>query len=127
MATQGATDGNDPVQFRSLEVAGADLAYLSMGEGPLVLLLHGYPDTARGWLPVMRRLADAGYRAVAPNLPGYAPSAPAPDRDSAVAKQEARQLAGQALGSLKKSWKRSSEHSLRAPPHEAVSRARGLA
>lgn len=41
---------------------------------PVVMLLHGYPDHAPSWRPVMRRLAGAGYRAVAPWLRGYAPS-----------------------------------------------------
>ena len=45
-----------------------------MGDGPLALCLHGFPDSARTWLPLMSKLADAGYRAVAPYMRGYAPT-----------------------------------------------------
>jgi pimeloyl-ACP methyl ester carboxylesterase len=39
--------------------------------GPLVLLLHGFPELARSWKRQIPALADAGYRAVAPDLRGY--------------------------------------------------------
>lgn len=71
--------------YRRIEIDGLDLAYLELGDGPLVLLLHGYPDTARGWVPVMEQLASAGYRAVAPSLPGYPPSDPSPTGDYSAA------------------------------------------
>lgn len=58
-----------------------ELAYLEMGHGPLVLCVHGFPDTAYSFLPVMRRLSKAGYRVVAPFLRGYLPSDLAPDGD----------------------------------------------
>lgn len=53
-------------------------AYLAEGEAgaPLVLCLHGFPDHAPSYQPVLERLADAGYRAVAPWMRGYAPSVP---------------------------------------------------
>jgi pimeloyl-ACP methyl ester carboxylesterase len=53
---------------------GLDFAYLEEGSGPLVLLLHGFPDTAQTWNHQMSALAQAGYRAVAPYLRGYSPS-----------------------------------------------------
>jgi pimeloyl-ACP methyl ester carboxylesterase len=53
---------------------GIDFAYLEQGEGPLVLLLHGFPDSARTWSHQMPALAAAGYRAVAPYLRGYPPT-----------------------------------------------------
>lgn len=52
-----------------------DFAYLEQGTGPLVLLLHGFPDTAHTWEHQMPALAAAGYRVVAPFLRGYHPSA----------------------------------------------------
>lgn len=60
---------------------GCRFAYLEQGEGPLVLLLHGFPDTAHTWDHVRPALADAGFRAVSPFLRGYAPSE-IPDRDT---------------------------------------------
>ena len=53
---------------------GLDFAYIEEGSGPLVLLLHGFPDTAQTWNHQMSALAAAGYRAVAPFLRGYYPS-----------------------------------------------------
>ena len=52
-----------------------EVGYLSAGDGPLVLCLHGFPDTAWGWRHLLPALADAGYRAVAPFMRGYAPTA----------------------------------------------------
>lgn len=51
-----------------------ELAYLELGEGPLALCLHGFPDSAHTWRHLMPALAEAGYRSVAPFLRGYAPS-----------------------------------------------------
>lgn len=58
---------------------GLRFAYLEMGEGPLVLLLHGFPDNATSWEHQMPALARAGYRVVAPFLRGYPPTE-VPDR-----------------------------------------------
>ncbi len=71
----------EDVQF--VEANGARLGYLERGQGPLVVLLHGFPDTAESWRETMAALSDAGYRAVAPFLRGYAPSE-IPDTDVAV-------------------------------------------
>ena len=43
------------------------------GEGSLVVLIHGFPDTPYEWEPTATRLAEAGYRTVAPWLRGYQP------------------------------------------------------
>lgn len=53
---------------------GLDFAYLEEGEGPLVLLVHGFPDTARSWDLTRPALAKAGFRAVSPWTRGYAPT-----------------------------------------------------
>jgi pimeloyl-ACP methyl ester carboxylesterase len=53
---------------------GVDFAYLACGSGPLALCLHGFPDSAYTWRNLLPMLADAGYRAVAPFLRGYAPT-----------------------------------------------------
>lgn len=57
-----------------LRANGLDFAYIEEGSGPLVMLLHGFPDTAQTWSHQMSALAAAGYRAVAPYLRGYYPS-----------------------------------------------------
>ncbi|MGU3497484.1 alpha/beta fold hydrolase [Mycobacterium sp. C31M] len=43
-------------------------------DAPIAVCLHGFPDTAHGWREVAPRLADAGWRVVAPFMRGYAPS-----------------------------------------------------
>lgn len=53
---------------------GIDFTYLEMGSGPLALCLHGFPDTPNGWKYQLPALADAGYRAVAPWMRGFAPT-----------------------------------------------------
>lgn len=45
------------------------------GDGPLVLLLHGFPESRHSWRAALPRLAAAGYRAVAPDQRGYSPGA----------------------------------------------------
>lgn len=58
---------------------GLDIAYLECGDGPLALLLHGFPDSPRTWRHLMPKLAEAGFRAVAPWLRGYAPTGTDPE------------------------------------------------
>ena len=53
---------------------GVRYAYLERGSGPLVLLLHGYPDNANSWEHQIDALASRGYRAVAPFMRGYPPT-----------------------------------------------------
>lgn len=53
---------------------GVRFAYLEQGSGPLVLFLHGFPDNAWSYRHQLQVFADAGYRAVAPFLRGYAPT-----------------------------------------------------
>src|SRR5258708_7936876 len=53
-------------------------------DGPLVLLVHGFPDTAHTWSDVLPRLASQGFRAVAPFMRGYYPTTIPADGDYAV-------------------------------------------
>lgn len=64
-----------------VDANGLRFATLQEGEGPLVLLMHGFPDTAHTWDHVRPALAAAGYRAVSPFMRGYAPSEK-PDGDA---------------------------------------------
>lgn len=58
----------------SVRANGVEFAYLEDGSGPLVLLLHGFPDNAHTWAGQIEALAGAGYRAAAPFLRGYPPT-----------------------------------------------------
>lgn len=50
---------------------GVHLSVLEAGEGEPVVLLHGIPTGAELWRDVLGRLAAAGHRGLAPDLPGY--------------------------------------------------------
>jgi pimeloyl-ACP methyl ester carboxylesterase len=69
------------VQPRYVCANGTEFAYLTAGKGPLVLCLHGFPDTAWSMRSTLAALADAGFRGVAPFMRGYAPSSVPPDGD----------------------------------------------
>jgi pimeloyl-ACP methyl ester carboxylesterase len=55
----------------------AGLAYREAGsrDGPVVLLVHGYPESSFMWRHVLAALAGAGWRGIAPDLAGYGDSA----------------------------------------------------
>ena len=53
---------------------GINFHYLEIGEGPLALCFHGFPDHAYSFRHLLPDLAEAGFRAVAPFMRGYAPT-----------------------------------------------------
>ena len=65
------------VNALEIEVAGHRHGAIAAGpaDGPLVLLLHGWPEFADSWTEVLTALGAAGYRAVAVDQRGYAPGA----------------------------------------------------
>ena len=69
----------DAIHF--VDANGLNFAYLEEGSGPLVLMLHGFPDTAHTWDDLRPRIAANGYRAVSPFMRGYHPTG-IPDRDA---------------------------------------------
>ena len=66
--------GSPAITEATIEANGLTFATLTMGDGPLALCLHGFPDSAWTWRHLLPKLAAAGYRAVAPFLRGYAPT-----------------------------------------------------
>jgi epoxide hydrolase 4 len=54
-----------------VDVRGLRLHCVEAGAGPLVVLLHGFPEFWYAWRHQILALADAGYRVVAPDLRGY--------------------------------------------------------
>ena len=54
-----------------IDVAGGHINAVIDGEGPLVLLIHGFPEGAWAWRHQLPALAAAGYRAVAIDVRGY--------------------------------------------------------
>jgi pimeloyl-ACP methyl ester carboxylesterase len=56
---------------RYATVNGVRLHYVEYGKGPLILLLHGFPECWYAWRYQLPALAQAGFRVVAPDLRGY--------------------------------------------------------
>ncbi len=73
---------------------GINLHITEAGEGPLVLLLHGFPELGYSWRHQLAPLAEAGYRAVAPDQRGYGKS----DRPAAVEDYHMFQLTTDIVG-----------------------------
>lgn len=59
----------------SIDARGVVFSSLEAGQGELILLLHGFPQTSAAWRAYLPALAAAGYRAVAPDQRGYAAGA----------------------------------------------------
>lgn len=54
-----------------IETNGVRLNVAAQGAGPLVLLLHGFPETSYAWRHQLAGLSKAGFRAIAPDLRGF--------------------------------------------------------
>jgi len=65
------SEGN---RSRRIATNGIELHAVEAGEGPLVLLLHGFPESWYSWRHQLPALADAGYHAVAVDMRGYGQS-----------------------------------------------------
>jgi pimeloyl-ACP methyl ester carboxylesterase len=72
MTTGVEVDG--PWTHRRVAANGARFHVAECGDGPLVVLLHGFPEFWWAWRHQLPALADAGYRAAAMDLRGYAGS-----------------------------------------------------
>jgi pimeloyl-ACP methyl ester carboxylesterase len=65
--------GADAVRSRTAEVGGMTLHYLMAGQGPAVILIHGYTQTSRMWRPIIPMLSRK-FMVIAPDLPGIGDS-----------------------------------------------------
>src|ERR1700722_11633195 len=61
------------MEFKSVTAHGQRFLFSDSGEGPAVVLLHGFPDTPQGWEGTRAALNGAGYRTIVPYLRGYHP------------------------------------------------------
>jgi len=59
------------VEFRYMSVNGIRIRIAEQGKGPLILLLHGFPESWYSWRHQFQPLVDAGFRVVAPDQRGY--------------------------------------------------------
>jgi alpha-beta hydrolase superfamily lysophospholipase len=92
-------------ELRRVAANGIEINVAFAGEGPAVLLLHGFPHTWQLWSPAMGALA-AQYRVIAPDLRGFGASTRAANGyDAATLATDAEALLG-ALGETRPpSWR----------------------
>jgi pimeloyl-ACP methyl ester carboxylesterase len=81
-------------EHRFVETNGIRMHYVEAGSGPLVVLLHGFPESWYSWRHQLGTLAEEGYHAVAPDLRGYGQT----DRPESVEAYDIFQLTGDIVG-----------------------------
>ena len=67
------------IQHRTVQTNGINMRIAEAGEGPLVLLCHGFPESWYSWRHQLPALAEAGYHVVAPDQRGYGETDAPPD------------------------------------------------
>jgi pimeloyl-ACP methyl ester carboxylesterase len=80
----------------TVETNGIRMHVAEEGAGPLVLLCHGFPESWYSWRHQLRALADAGFRAVAPDMRGYGKT----DRPEQIDQYTLLHLVGDMVGLL---------------------------
>jgi alpha-beta hydrolase superfamily lysophospholipase len=111
MAGLGAAAGDAVFQFgqvygqggaaahRMVEANGIHLHIAEQGQGPLVVLCHGFPESRYSWRHQLTALSAAGFHAVAPDMRGYGRS----DRPEAIDQYTLLHLVGDMVDSLMRS------------------------
>jgi pimeloyl-ACP methyl ester carboxylesterase len=74
MAQNNVRRNGRAIAAKTSNIEGLKLHYLSTGQGPAVILLHGYTQTSRMWRPVIPLLAEK-FTVIVPDLPGIGDSA----------------------------------------------------
>lgn len=64
-------NGSTQARTTRIDIGPVTLSVTEQGEGPPVVLLHGFPEHAGSWRYQLPALAHAGYRAIAPDLRGF--------------------------------------------------------
>ena len=82
------------IAHRTAEANGIKIHYAEAGQGPLVLLCHGFPESWYSWRHQLQALAKAGYHAVAPDMRGYGQT----DKPEAVDQYTIFHLTGDLIG-----------------------------
>jgi pimeloyl-ACP methyl ester carboxylesterase len=86
---------SDP-SHRTIETNGIRMHVAEQGTGPLVVLCHGFPESWYSWRHQLLALAEAGFRAVAPDMRGYGGT----DRPEAIDQYTLLHLIGDMVGLL---------------------------
>jgi pimeloyl-ACP methyl ester carboxylesterase len=81
-------------RHRIIDTNGIRMHVAEQGEGPLVVLCHGFPESWYSWRHQMGALADAGFHAVVPDMRGYGGT----DRPDAIEQYTLFHLVGDMVG-----------------------------
>lgn len=81
-------------EFETIETNGVRLRTAVAGEGPLVIMVHGWPECWYSWRHQIEPIARAGYRVAAPDVRGYGGS----DKPEALEAYDMPSLIGDTLG-----------------------------
>jgi pimeloyl-ACP methyl ester carboxylesterase len=84
------------ITHRTIETNGIGMHLAEQGEGPLVLLCHGFPESWYSWRHQLKALAAAGFKAVAPDMRGYGQT----DRPAEIDRYTLLHLVGDMVGVL---------------------------
>jgi len=82
------------ITHRTIETNGIHMHLAEQGEGPLVVLCHGFPESWYSWRHQLPALAEAGFHAVAPDMRGYGQT----DRPEAIDQYTLFHIAGDIVG-----------------------------
>ena len=82
------------ITHRTVETNGVRIHLAVAGQGPLVLMCHGFPESWYSWRHQIKALAGAGFRAVAPDMRGYGET----DRPEEIEKYTLFHLVGDMVG-----------------------------
>lgn len=87
-------DATEQPALRFIESNGIRMRIAEMGKGPLVILVHGWPESWYSWRHQMPAIAAAGYHVVAPDMRGYGKT----DKPAAVEDYDIQHLTGDLVG-----------------------------
>ncbi len=82
------------VTHRRVQTNGIDMHIAEAGNGPLVLLVHGFPELWYSWRHQLPFLAEAGFHAAAPDLRGYGDTGVSQADDSYAVSNQVADLIG---------------------------------
>lgn len=84
------------ITHRMIQTNGISMHIAEAGQGPLVVLCHGFPESWYSWRHQLTALADAGFHAVAPDQRGYGQT----DKPAEIEKYTQLHIVGDAVGLL---------------------------
>lgn len=90
----------EKIEHNFLAINGINMHYAELGQGPIVLFIHGFPELWYSWRHQIVYMAEHGYRAVAPDLRGYGDTTSSSDFINDVTKFSTLHLVGDLVALL---------------------------